>query len=390
MGPSSRLFVSPQVRSRESYLLQLLSELVPVSVLSLYPPYRPVDARGPHPTEHRIVPSWKWIWPAEQWIGDWTSSIPFTCSSALIRELRALRSKDHSPRWIWFSGASMAGVVEQAQALGYRVIVDQDRMPSSQVLRDASNHWAHWIRLPEAWRDLYYERRRCERAHAVVASSPLYATRARKLAPQARVRVVTPSVDLSSFESDRKPEGSRLVFCGDLEDPAQQQGVHWFSEEILPRLRAALRADTPEVLVAGPAAPQRFLEKLASDGIQHRTWDKNDPRAATLSMQHCLQEAMICFLPHRKRNAGFQFLLQAMAAGRPVVSTACGSEGLLFTPGREIWMDDEPDSFTSALIKLIRDPELRRSTVKLATEIVRRHYDRSSAREGLAELLREL
>jgi len=336
------------------------------------------------------VPSWKWLWPAEQWIGDWTSAIPFTCSSSLIRELRKLRAQDHSPRWIWFSGASMAGVVRQAQGLGYRVIVDQDRMPSSQVLRDASNHWAHWIRLPEAWRDLYYERRRCERAHAVVASSPLYAARARKLAPQASVRVVSPSVELSRLEATRTPEGTRLVFCGDLEDPAQQQGVYWFVAEILPRLRAALRADTPEVLVAGPAAPRDFLEKLSLDGIQHRTWDRNDSRVASESMQECLKQAMICFLPHRKRNAGFQFLLHSMAAGRPVVSTSCGSEGLLFTPGRDIWMDDEPDSFTSALIKLIRDPQLRVSTAELATEMVRRHYNWTSAREGLAELLREL
>jgi len=284
----------------------------------------------------------------------------------------------------------MAGVVQQAQALGYRVIVDQDRMPASQVLRDASSDWVQWFRLPEAWRDLYYERRRCERAHAVVASSPLYATRALKLAPQARVRVVSQAVDLTAFEALRKSEGKQLVFCGDLEDPVQQQGVHWFAGEVLPRLRAALKAETPEVLVAGPAAPAKFLEQLSLHGIHHLTWNKNDARAASESMQLCLQNAMICFLPHRERNAGFQFLLQSMAAGRPVVSTACSSEGLLFTPGRDIWMDDEPDAFTSAMIKLIRDPELRRNTAGLATEMVRRHYDWNSARESLAGLLREL
>jgi glycosyltransferase involved in cell wall biosynthesis len=284
----------------------------------------------------------------------------------------------------------MAGVVQQAQALGYRVIVDQDRLPASQVLRDASNHWAHWIRLPEAWRDLYYERRRCERAHAVVASSPLYAARALKLAPHAHVRVVSQAVDYQAFESLRNSEGKQLVFCGDLEDPIQQQGVHWFAEEVLPRLRAALKAETPEVLVAGPAAPREFLEKLSKNGIHHLTWDKSDPQAASESMRLCLQNAMICFLPHRERKAGFQFLLQSMAAGRPVVSTACSSEGLLFTPGRDIWMDDKPDAFTSAMLKLIRDPELRQNTATLATEMIRRHYDWNSARESLAGLLREL
>ena len=157
---SSLLFITPQVRSRESYLLQLLSDLVPVSILSLYPPYRPIETRGPQPTRQQIVPTWKWIWPAERWVGDWTSGVPGSCSFSLVRELRKLRARDGAPRWIWFSGASMAGIVEEAEQLGYRVIVDQDRMPNSRRLRHASSHWSHWIRLPEMWRDLYYERRR--------------------------------------------------------------------------------------------------------------------------------------------------------------------------------------------------------------------------------------
>ncbi|MBU6376416.1 MAG: glycosyltransferase [Bdellovibrionales bacterium] len=384
----SLLLVTPQIRSRESYLLKLLSELLPVSVLSLHPPYRPIEQRGPHPIENRIVESWKWLWPAEQWVGDWTSMVPGSCSAALVRELRKLRARNQAPRWIWFSGASMAGVVEEAQGLGYRVIVDQDRMASSQILRDASSSFLQWIRLPEAWRDSYYERRRCERAHAVVASSPLHAARALKLAPHSRVRVLGPSVEIQSFQFLQDKPGTKLLFCGDLEDPAQQEGLLWFAEEVLPRLRAALKDQLPRILVAGPSAPAQFLRMLETYKIDYRTWDKNDLAAANQGMLSCLTEALICFLPHRKPRAGFQFLLQAMAAGRPVVSTTRSSAGLLFTPGQEIWIDDKPDAFTTALLKLIRTPELRKQTTLSALELIRKHHDWDLARSTLSELLK--
>ena len=284
----------------------------------------------------------------------------------------------------------MAGVVEEAQGLGYRVIVDQDRMSSSQVLREASSSLSQWIRLPEAWRDLYYERRRCERAHAVVTSSPLYATRALKLAPHAKVRILSHSVDIKTFEHLRGKAGTKLLFCGDLEDPIQQQGLLWFTEEVLPRLRAALKAQAPKVLVAGPSAPAFFLKNLDKHSIEYRTWDRADLKASHEGMLKCLEEALICFLPHRKPRAGFQFLLQSMAAGRPVVSTTRSTEGLLFTQGQDIWMDDEPDAFTTALLKLIRDPALRERTVTLAIESVKKHHDWDAARSTLSELLKML
>ena len=90
MKDSSLLLVTPQIRSRESYLLQLLSDLVPVSVLSLYPPFRPVETRGPMPARQQILRAWNWFWPAEQWVGDWTSVLPGSCSFKLIRDRKSV------------------------------------------------------------------------------------------------------------------------------------------------------------------------------------------------------------------------------------------------------------------------------------------------------------
>ncbi|MEN9724471.1 MAG: hypothetical protein RJB38_2457 [Pseudomonadota bacterium] len=284
----------------------------------------------------------------------------------------------------------MAGVVSEARRLGYRVIVDHDRMPSAQVLRDASTHWSHWVRLPEAWRDLYYERRRCERAHAVVTSSPLYAARARKLAPETPVYVIGPSVQWQQFQDDREPCGSSLSFCGDLEDPAQVQGVRWFAEEVLPRLRAALKEKAPPVLVAGPEASPVLLDFLKHHAISALTWKKHDALAARENTLKCLKQSMIAFIPLQQKTSGAQFLLNAMAMRRPVVTTSKGAEGLQLNPGREIWLGDQPDTFTSALIRLIREPELRAETSRHAHLRLTEDFDLEKTRRTLQGLLHQL
>ncbi len=76
-----------------------------------------------------------------------------------------------------------------------------------------------------------------------------------------------------------------------------------------------------------------------------------------------------------------------MAAGRPVVSTSRSAEGLLFTPGRDIWIDDEPDAFTSAMVRLLRESELRQQTVRHADETVKQYYERNHARKILKLVL---
>jgi glycosyltransferase involved in cell wall biosynthesis len=52
-------------------------------------------------------------------------------------------------------------------------------------------------------------------------------------------------------------------------------------------------------------------------------------------------------------------VLDAMAAGTPVVTTTYGNEGIAGTPGRDLLVADDPQAFAEAVVAVMRDPSLR-------------------------------
>ncbi len=68
-------------------------------------------------------------------------------------------------------------------------------------------------------------------------------------------------------------------------------------------------------------------------------------------------------------------ILDAMAAGTPVVSTTYGNEGIRAEPGRDILIADDPEGFASQVIRVLHDrsfaEELGNSGQALYTEALR-------------------
>ena len=59
-------------------------------------------------------------------------------------------------------------------------------------------------------------------------------------------------------------------------------------------------------------------------------------------------------------------IYEAMAAGRAVVSTTVGAEGLEVEDGRNILLADEPDAFAAAVTSLLTDEAKRRRIERAA------------------------
>ena len=79
-------------------------------------------------------------------------------------------------------------------------------------------------------------------------------------------------------------------------------------------------------------------------------------------------------------------ILEAMAMGRPVVSTSLGAEGLEVTDGKELLLADTPRDFALQVGRILAEPDLARELGAAGRRLVERSYDwTASARklEGL-------
>jgi glycosyltransferase involved in cell wall biosynthesis len=68
-------------------------------------------------------------------------------------------------------------------------------------------------------------------------------------------------------------------------------------------------------------------------------------------------------------------VLQAMAAGKAVVSTSMGAQGLHVTDNVELRIADTATAFADAVIDLLQHPEQRTALSTTGAAHVRAHYD---------------
>ena len=227
----------------------------------------------------------------------------------------------------------------------------------------------------------YLEAHLLRRAHRVVATSAWGADILREfgyLPPSRPVAVVHNGVGEDWMRTDaatHRPSGRpTILFVGRLE-PAKGWDV---------LLAAMARPEAPrsaQIAFVGTGPDEQVLrESLAGQGLTDRVelvgW--LDPPG----LQDRLSKAVAMVLPSRRENYPLA-LLEAMAAGVPVVTTRVGGipemvddgqSGLLVPP-------DDPTALAAALTRVSTDDGLRSKLIEGGREVAERHrWDRIVAR----------
>jgi glycosyltransferase involved in cell wall biosynthesis len=78
-------------------------------------------------------------------------------------------------------------------------------------------------------------------------------------------------------------------------------------------------------------------------------------------------------------------ILEAMAAGVPVVSSTLGAEGLMVTPGSDILISDDHASWVRNLTELAQSDERRTQIASRALQLVETRYDWNTLGQSLID-----
>jgi len=232
----------------------------------------------------------------------------------------------------------------------------------------------------EASKMLKYETDAVKRFDHVIAVSDHDRDLMSKMTDREKISVVPTGVDLVEFA--KEGSGDEIVepivlFLGSMDWPANVDGVDFFCREVWQQVKTAV----PEAkfYIVGRNPPPR-ITKLASDSIV--------VTGRVESVMPFIRKAAVFIVPLRIGGGTRLKIYEAMAAGKAVVSTSVGAEGLDFHDGEDILIADEADKFASDVVELLvnkdRRIKLGGSAAKLAAQ-----YDWATIAKRFEEILRK-
>jgi glycosyltransferase involved in cell wall biosynthesis len=183
--------------------------------------------------------------------------------------------------------------------------------------------------------------------------------------PELDIAVVPHGVDVEGFSffgSER--EERSVVFVGNYLHYPNVDAALYFYREIWPRIKSKI----PEIkfYVVGQGPPPE-IQSLSQDDAVVVTGRVDDVRPYLNKGR-----AFICPV---RLGGGFRGkILEAMAAGTPVVSTALGAEGVPAVQRENIIVADNPEEFTQGILDLMTDDSLFERIRKNARRLVEEKF----------------
>lgn len=210
-----------------------------------------------------------------------------------------------------------------------------------------------------------YEAALLRRFDRTAVTSPEDCQALQALAPGSPVEVIPNGVDLDYFQRWTGPvEPATVAFSGKMSYHANCTAVLHFVERILPLLRHTHPGVRLRIVGSRPPAK---IQRLGDDPGIEVTGYRADIRPA-------IGSATVAICPVTVKVGIQNKILEAMALGRPVVTTRAGLSGLEAQPGRDLLVADTSAQFAELVGWLLNDSEARAAIGAAGRDYVERHH----------------
>ena len=310
-------------------------------------------------------PPWSW-----QNILRWmTRILPFPSATYYSQELEKALVKELKAGGydlVHFESFYPALYLPLAKKLGAKTLMGNENVEWQIYNRFAERKFffLKWFLKLEVLRMRCYEEKLWKQADINITLSKNDAEVIGKVSKR-KCPVIPNGVDVNSFKTVKPSgEGKTIIFVGTLIYQANNDAMKYFLKEIYPEIKR----QTPGVkfILVSWHKPE-WLEKYLTDSSIKFIQDKETP------VGDFFAKADVLVAPMRIASGTRIKILEAMAAGLPVVTTSLGIEGI--EAKEEVVIADEPEDFANEVVKLLGDKKRRQELGKTGRALVEKLYD---------------
>jgi len=169
----------------------------------------------------------------------------------------------------------------------------------------------------------------------------------------------------------RPPDGKRILMVGNFGYAPNVDGARWLVHDVMPQVRAATPGARLQLV---GAAPPPAIDALACDDVE--------VTGRVPDVAPYLEAADVVVCPLRYGGGVKVKMLEALRAGKAIVSTDVGCQGLALGPAA-VRRAGTAGDFADAIVDLLADPGRRRRAEQAAAAVELPTWDDGA--EALAE-----
>ncbi|HUU52831.1 MAG TPA: glycosyltransferase [Candidatus Heimdallarchaeota archaeon] len=199
--------------------------------------------------------------------------------------------------------------------------------------------------------------------------------------PDLDIAIVPHGVDVEHFSYSDPSEGEQsVVFVGNYLHYPNVDAVLYFHQEIWSKVKAI--CPKLKFIIVGKSPPLE-IQDLTQDESITVTGRVDD-------VTPYIREGQIFICPVRLGGGFRGKILEAMAVGRPIVSTSLGAEGIPSKNGENIIIADDTEDFAVGIEKLLKDRDLYERIRQAGRKLVAEKYAWAKGVEVLEGILEEM
>jgi sugar transferase (PEP-CTERM/EpsH1 system associated) len=198
---------------------------------------------------------------------------------------------------------------------------------------------------------------------------------------RAPIHVIPNGVDLEYFRSSRAANRAyvphRLIFTGNMSYRPNVDAVRHLVADILPKVRQEIPDIELQIVGMDPTPAVRRL----ADGMRIVVTGRVD------DVRPYFDEAAVAVVPLRVARGLQNKVLEAMAMRVPVVASEAAYQGIAARPDRDLLVARDPDAFSRAVVRLLREPATREAYAAAGRACVEENHNWNTLLPRLEQLV---